>query len=159
MANAKWLFAALIGFLCSFPQLSAGQVQGNNAVFNSSGNCSGSSQCAGSSAFIDASVFGAQNTDFCAVLFNILKNVAPGTGSVIDARGLPGTTGTSMTCATGTSPWNNGSSYVKTPSTILLPAGTITTSSSWVLPWATPRIHRPSAPRSLGPIAPEESTG
>ena len=140
MANAKWLFEALIGFLCSFPQLSAGQVQGNNAVFNSSGNCSGSSQCAGSSAFIDASVFGAQNTDFCAVLFNILKNVAPGTGSVIDARGLPGTTGTSMTCATGTSPWNNGSSYVKTPSTILLPAGTITTSVSWVLPTNTKLI-------------------
>ena len=33
-------------------------VAGNNAVYNSTGNCSTSSQCAGSSAFVDAQVLG-----------------------------------------------------------------------------------------------------
>ena len=32
--------------------------------------------------------------------------------AVIDARGFPGSTGASMTCAAGTTPWNNGTTYL-----------------------------------------------
>ena len=39
--------------LLSFSMPSAAQVQGNNAVYNSNGNCNSNSACAGSSAFID----------------------------------------------------------------------------------------------------------
>jgi hypothetical protein len=91
----------------------------------------------GSSAFIDASMFGAQNTDICAVLNFILKpsnHILPATGGVIDARGLPGNTQTSMTCSI--SPWAGIPN--PPPSTILLPATTGATSivipSTWFLP-------------------------
>jgi len=140
----RTLFAAvvLIG-LCSFPMPIGAQVQGNNAICNTNSGCTLTTELTGSSAFIDASMFGGSKTDFCAVMFHILNplsHILPITGGVIDARGLPGTTGTSMTCAAGTTPWNNGSAYVATPSTILLPAGTITTSASWVLPQNTKLI-------------------
>ena len=39
-----------------------------------------------------------------------------------------------MTCAAGTTPWNNGTTFVNVPSTILLPAGTIVIPKTWVLP-------------------------
>jgi hypothetical protein len=131
----------LTGSFSLFPAEAAGQ-SGPNAVYNSSGSCSSSSKCTASPAFIDASVFGSSKTDFCAVLNGILNGTLysyPSAGAVIDARGLPGTTGTSMTCTV--SPWGSGSSYVNMPSTILLPAtggGTnvapIVIPSGWVLP-------------------------
>jgi hypothetical protein len=42
-----------------------------------------------------------------------------------------------MTCAAGTTPWNNGSTFANVPSTILLPAGTIIIPIPWVLPGYT----------------------
>ena len=106
------------------------QTAGNNAVYNSSGNCSPSSPCAGSSAFIDAFVLAGAN-DICATIHNILQ---PATYSVavIDARGI---SGSALTCAS--SPWGSGTGYLNKPSTILLPAGTIVISSTWNLPMNT----------------------
>jgi len=110
---------------------------GQDAVYNSI------SGIVGSSSFIDASTFGGIHVDICAVLYGILSSASttyPSSGAVIDARGLPGTTGTKMTCAAGTTPWNNGATFVNVPSTILLPAtgGTTPTpiiiSSPWILP-------------------------
>ena len=74
--------------------------------------------------------------NFCGVLNFILNptnHVMPVVGAVIDARGLPGNTGTSMTCAA--SPWAGITS--PPPSTILLPAGTIIIPTVWVLPART----------------------
>jgi len=45
-----------------------------------------------------------------------------------------------MTCANGTTPWFNGTGFANVPSTILLPAGTITIPSTWVLPGGTKLI-------------------
>jgi hypothetical protein len=119
----------LSSMLFTVPAAAQGS-QGQNAVFNSSANCS---QCSGSSAFFDASEFTSSGRDFCAVLNYLLVHVVRPTypsGAVIDARGLPGTTGTSMTCSA--SPWNGISS--PPPSTILLPPGNIVIPSTWYLP-------------------------
>src|SRR5271163_1650674 len=66
--------------------------------------CKSLSGCApvATPAFIDASVLGNNRTDLCAVLYNILTGFSttyPAAGAVIDARGFPGTLGTSMVCA------------------------------------------------------------
>jgi hypothetical protein len=112
------------------PVLASAQTgsQGQNAVYNANNGI------VGSGAFIDASMFGKNNTDICAVLKLVLQTVdQPPTypsGAVIDARGLPGTTGTSMTCSA--SPWAGITN--PPPSTILLPAGTIIIPGTWVLP-------------------------
>ena len=76
--------------------------------------------------------------DFCSVLNYILNSTTyPSGGAVIDARGLPGSTTTSMTCAA--SPWAGIST--PPPSTILLPAtgsgnsaNPIIISATWTLP-------------------------
>jgi hypothetical protein len=67
------------------------QIQGNNAVYNSSGNCSTSSPCAGSSAFIDASAFAFPSGTFCSVIYSILQPSAY-SAAVIDG-GWPGSWG------------------------------------------------------------------
>jgi hypothetical protein len=139
---ASGIFLAIVSLMAGrylvFPPHVAAQT-GPDAVFNSSGSCSVSSKCTPSPAFIDASVFAASGRDFCGVLNYILSpgHGYPTAGDVIDARGLPGATGTSMTCAA--SPWAGISS--PPPSTILLPAtggGTnvapIVIPSGWVLP-------------------------
>jgi hypothetical protein len=108
---------------------------GNNAVYNASGNCSTSSACAGSSAFIDAFILSnINNTDLCTTIHNILQP-ATYSAAVIDARGI---SGSALTCAS--SPWGSGSGYLSKPSVILLPAGTITTSVPWVVPGNTKLI-------------------
>jgi hypothetical protein len=118
---------------------------GNNDVYNSSGQ-------AASSAFIDASVFlgSGQNhgVDICDIVYGILSgriktSSYTNTGAVIDARGL---SGTALTCTKG-SPWSEGGVYVTqpSPSTILLPPGTITINSTWVLPNSTRVIGEGSA--------------
>jgi hypothetical protein len=124
---------------CSvFPrQLEAQGTQGQNAVCSLSTACDTSSKTVGTNAFIDASMFA--NTTICSTLYNIL--VSPSySAAVIDARGL-NSTNTNMACATGWTPWNNGSNYLSNkPSTILLPASTITTSVPWVVPTNTKLI-------------------
>ena len=136
-AVVNWTLVVLI-LACwiLFSTVAAKAQQGQNAVYYSGSPTN-------SPAFIDASVFGNSRTDICAVLNGILSSVStnyPAAGAVIDARGLPGTTGTSMTCSaspwTGTPPTGGWP-----PSTILLPAtgtGTSATpiiiSSTWILP-------------------------
>ena len=131
----------IVGYLSAFPTAASAQSQGNNAVYyqsGSSGTC-----CQGSGAFIDASVFVSAGSTFCSTLFGILNasSYPSSTGTVIDARGLNSSiSGFSMTCAAGTTPWNNGSTFVNVPSTILLPAGTIVIPVTWGLPANTALI-------------------
>lgn len=122
---------AIIGLISAFPTAAAGQA-GQNAVYNSQGNCG--SSCVPSPAFFDASQFVSipPNPDFCSVVGYVLNpahNIFPSTGGVLDARGLP-STGVKMTCAA--SPWVGIASPPK--ATILLPAGTITIQAGWVIP-------------------------
>jgi hypothetical protein len=117
--------------------------QGQNAVCSSTSVCSSNSETVGTGAFIDASMFVGNVTSptFCSVLNYVLAHVVQPTypnGAVVDTRGLPGLTQTSMMCAT--SPWGSGSDYLIVPSVILLPAGTITASVPWVLPTNTKLI-------------------
>lgn len=116
-----WLLLAVFGILLVgisvFPKVAEGQ-QGNNAVFNTSSTCS---PCTSSPAFIDASVFATKFTtpNFCSVLNYVLtpiNGIIPSSGAVIDARGLPGATGTNMTCAA--SPW---AGITNPPPTTILP--------------------------------------
>jgi len=73
--------------------------------------------------------------DICDTIYQVLHS-ASYTAAVFDARGIS----THMTCNLG-SPWfENGTGYVNKPSTILLPAGTITASIPWVLPTNTKLI-------------------
>jgi hypothetical protein len=131
------IFSVLLG-----PNKAVGQSIGNNAVYNSSGTCS--PNCAASAAFIDASISQKLNqTDLCATVYNIFKGtkgnpVYPAAGAVVDARGI---SGAALTCAAGTTPWNNGITFASVPSTILLPATgagssftPIVISTGWVLP-------------------------
>jgi len=137
MKNAKtlgsvWMVAfALVAWVSICPIHAEAQT-GDNAVYNNTGT---GTCCVQSTALVDASVFGGALKNICGVLYGIFNTVGyPPAGEVIDARGLPGS-GTSMTCPTGTTPWNNGSAYLSTVnSTILLPAGTIEIKATWVLP-------------------------
>jgi len=88
-----------------------------------------------SHAYIDASTFAVSgnNTDFCSILnaaLSALSNTTnyPGLAGVIDARGL---NPANLTCINN--PWGS----VTTPALVLLPAGTIKTNSTWVLPSGT----------------------
>jgi hypothetical protein len=135
LASGWIVFTVLViaGLLLASPTPAAAQSQGNNAVYyqsGSSGIC-----CQGSGSFIDASMFKSQATDICGVIFYIFTHGYPSSsGTVIDARGL-NSSNTTMTCAAGTTPWNNGTTFLSnTPSTILLPAGTIVIPTPWVLP-------------------------
>lgn len=104
------------------------------------GVCSSSTLCGttvGTSAFVDAFVVSTtlRSPTFCSVLsyiLNPLNSLMTSTGGVIDARGL-NSLNISMTCTA--SPWAGISA--PPPSTILLPAGTIVTTKSWILPPST----------------------
>src|SRR5215471_11452380 len=115
----------------TFPSLLQGQGDpGNNAVYNSSGNC-----CVGSTAFVDARILMGQTDTICSVIFGILQpSTYPPAGMVIDARGIGGS---ALVCAANTSPWLKNGTSINKPSTILLPAGTITIPNKWVLPGGT----------------------
>ena len=129
---SNWRISAIVAVLLGWfsattPPAAAQGSQGQNAVYNASNGI------VGSSAFIDASMFPASGRDFCGVvnwILNPAHGILPAAGGVIDARGLPGNTGTSMTCSA--SPWAGITSPPS--STILLPAGTIVISTPWVLP-------------------------
>ena len=121
----------LVCWLSAFTTYAQAQnSQGQNAVCTTGPSCS---PTIGTSAFIDASVFlkpATQGKDLCDTIFYIFTHNYPGTGAVIDARGISGAT--NLTCTHG-SPWTESTS-VGVPSTILLPAGTIVIPSAWILP-------------------------
>jgi len=132
LMEAFWPVLGIVvcGLLSGFATIAKAQGgQGENLVYNSSGTK------VGSKAFIDASTFAGNvsSPNICSVLNYILtptNNIVPSSGALIDARGLPGSTGTSWTCTN--SPWYGIST--PPPSTILLPAGTIVIPSTWILP-------------------------
>jgi hypothetical protein len=107
--------AGIVALLLIFAAIATAQ-EGQNAVYNASSNC-----CANSPAFIDASVFSSNASDFCGVLNYILLSIVKAptypNGAVIDSRGLPAT-GISMSCSN--SLWNGISSEPAV--TILLPS-------------------------------------
>jgi hypothetical protein len=112
------------------------QTTGENTVY------SGSSFVA-SPSFVDASVVVGPGgaTDICARIFSSLVTLAsaPYNGAgVVDARGI--TSSSVMTCPTGDTPWYYGGTYESTPAVILLPAGTIALSTTWLLPDRTKLI-------------------
>jgi hypothetical protein len=134
IANTIGVFTAtslvLIALAISPATLRA-QAQGNNVVCTSSTGCTAGA----SSAFIDASTFTADGSNFCSIVNYIYTNtpaIIPATGAVIDARGLNGGN-TSLNCST-TSPWSNVSIPSAPPTTVLLPAATIEIGVPWVLP-------------------------
>ncbi len=126
-AAASWLFVVTICALTVLylsSAVPAAAQTGQNAVYN------GASPVP-SPSFIDASQFANLSRDFCGVLHFVMTTGYPATGAVIDARAVPTSTPpTNMTCAA--SPWAGITN--PPPSTILLPAGTIQISTSWVLP-------------------------
>ena len=84
-----------------------------------------------------------QGVDICDIIYGILSgrittSSYTSTGSVIETRGL---SGTALTCTKG-SPWSESGVYVTqpSPSTILLPAGTIKIPTLWILPNGTKLI-------------------
>jgi hypothetical protein len=104
---------------------------GDNAVCATT-SCSGTGGIVASPAFIDASVFGTTTTDLCSKINSALGQL-PATGGIVDARGL-NSGNTAMTCAAGTTPWLQGTTFTTTPSDILLPAAEICIQSKWVIP-------------------------
>lgn len=125
----------VVGWLLVLPERGVAQVTcnsqgGNNAVW---GPCGGQTGIIGSGAFVDASRT-TQGTDICDTLYQLLRLSTTSAGTVIDARGIT----TPQTCSNGKSPWfESGTGYVSKPSTILLPAGTITIPYNWILPSGT----------------------
>ena len=144
----RFLVGIVVAAACLiWPGLPA--VAQNNAV------CTGTTQCGTplpSPSFFDASVAGILGLDICQSIRNMLTaTVYPSNmGAVIDARGLS-PANTSMTCPSGKSPWFDGTNYINKPSTILLPAGTITIPATWVLPGGTKLIGEGSQ-NPLSPI-------
>jgi hypothetical protein len=98
--------------------------KGNNTVCTGTGTIPGWAAC--SASVLDASQF--SGADVCAKIASAIAS-APAVGTVIDARGIG--SGTNQTCASV--PWN-GSGTAPNPAVILLPSGTITIPSTWVLP-------------------------
>lgn len=92
-AFAKFVIA-ILGLVCWFSAsltttAQVQKLQGQDTVYNSSG------QTTNSPSFIDASQFAQTGVDFCAVLYGILSSTTtnyPSAGAVVDARGLPGST-------------------------------------------------------------------
>jgi hypothetical protein len=126
--------AVLLTWLLVVPCVVVAQIgkgnQGNTAVYSQT------TAVQGSQAFVDASAF--SGTDLCNILYSILSGPKyQGLGLVVDARGI--TSPALLDCQSGT-PWiQNDSSPTHNPpsssiSTILLPAGTITIHTTWVLP-------------------------
>jgi hypothetical protein len=126
-----WMFARglLVLVACfSISSITAqAQQPGNKAVYNST--ClPPASPCGASTAYVDASVF-LPGSDICQKIFKALQSLPAGP-KVVDARGIT----TPASCGAGETPWLNTGTNLVVPSTILLPAGTITISSPWKLP-------------------------
>jgi hypothetical protein len=131
MIDMKWIERILIVLLAWFlasPVTSHAQMAGNKAVYDASGtNCP---PCLPSTASVDASVV--TGSDICQQIYNALQSI-PGGPKVVDARGIT----TAASCSSSETPWLKSGIYLNQASTVLLPAGTITVSSSWILPNGT----------------------
>jgi hypothetical protein len=104
-------------------------IAGNNTVYEI---CSSAATTIGSSAFVDAGAFDTNtNDDICAKIHSALGAASTVAGTVIDARGVLPSSGTTQPCVT------DPFSGITKPSTVLLPAGTITMSTAWAIPGTT----------------------
>jgi len=137
-AGAVMVLLALLSIL---PISTQAQNAGNKAVYNSN---STPTCCTYSSASIDASVF---SGDICQQIYTAVHTLqaASAAGGVVDARGIS----SNMTCGSNETPWLKSGVYLNQPSTILLPAGTITISLTWILPYSTRLIGEQTATGEL----------
>jgi hypothetical protein len=135
---SRWMIASIVLVLgwAAIPTELKAQLPGDKAAYASSQNVGGYHD------YVDASVFVAAGaacsaTDACCAIEQGLAQVNgtsnPYNGNaVIDARGiLPPGSGVNLSCSS--SPWKDISQNSASV-TVLLPAGTIPISSSWVLP-------------------------
>jgi hypothetical protein len=124
------ILAVLIVWWLTAPTTVQAQTAGNKAVITTGGAC-----CTSSTALIDASVV--SGTNICEQIYNALQSVLNTHMSpIIDARGV----NPIPACKSGETPWLQGGSNFNFSSTILLPAGTITISSAWIMPDGTKLI-------------------
>jgi hypothetical protein len=126
-SSAQPSFVALLYLVMIFcmPSLTLAQT-GYNAVWQNQ------STKIGSPAFVDATAFTSKG-DICQNINYILSNMPTSNeGLVIDARGVLPSVGNSQPCSIN--PLQNVSSLF---STILLPPGTITICTTWILPTVT----------------------
>jgi hypothetical protein len=142
----RFLFFAtamiLLGWISTSPTRALAQgcspVAGNNLVY---GNCSTQSSF-GSQSYIDVSSATTSATgDLCARIASVLATSGLKAGTVVDARGI--VPPTPLSCSSD--PFiigvnGSGQPIFAPPSVVLLPSGTITTSSSWVVPDETQLI-------------------
>jgi hypothetical protein len=146
----RYIYVVVVGLLLVLPG-HAQTYTGENAVCTSASGCTSTLP---STAFIDASAFsapaGCTSGDFCCIanqaLYN-LSTISPA-GGVVDARGV--NSGGSNSCS-GTTPYVvtvTGGHTITTPSTLLLPSGTITINTTWVLPDRTRIIGEGNNPNS-----------
>jgi hypothetical protein len=122
-------FVTMLAVLGLLSPAASAQVAGDNVVYNSA------TTMTFSNSFIDASVL--TGTDVCAKIRTALKNLQnttnyPAGAAVIDARGI--TSSSTMTCASGTTPWYDGTTFYPNAAVILLPPGTIAVNTTWLLP-------------------------
>ena len=115
------LFFGTLAVLLGLSALQAhSQAAGNNAVYKSG------TALTGSASFVDLVGANPAGIDICAKINTLLLASSFKSGMVVDARGFG--SGTSQSCTSN--PFNT----VAKTSTVLLPSGTITISSTWVLP-------------------------
>lgn len=136
------LFLALGGFAL-LSTLAQAQSTGNKTVYQCPGTGSGCSFAA-STVYVDATEFLlAYGPDLCNTINGILTHSSYPNGVVIDARGIVGTGAPATQDCDPTRPdqgnpfYNvgyNSNGVYNSPSTILLPPGTITIHRTWVLP-------------------------
>jgi hypothetical protein len=111
---------------------------GDHAVYTTGSTLTPSTAYVDVASWGNSSVQNTPTTDICTALYNVMKTMTSGPGTLLDARGI-----TSLTCNSTTilSPWYNssGSGTYLTPVglDILLPAGTITISYPWIIPTQT----------------------
>jgi hypothetical protein len=119
------LFLALPSFMMTIHVQAQCGLTGYNAIWGS--NCSGS-QNQGSFAMVDATQFSG-GTDICTRIQNSFATLPANSnyGMAVDARGVK----PPYTCTVN--PWANWPSDLP-PSLVLLPAGTIPTSTTWIMP-------------------------
>jgi hypothetical protein len=128
LSNSLLLVWFLVVSVVSQAQVQNNGNNGLNAVWQGSNNVA-------SPAFVDASAYTSQG-DICATL-NYILEYAASPGVVIDARGvLPGTI---QPCGTNPFLYRDGSKSTF-PATILLPPGTITICTTWIMPVLTKLI-------------------
>jgi hypothetical protein len=82
-AVSVFLLSFAFGFPSAFHSYASAQSQGQNDVWSASAQT-------GSSAFLDASMFGAAGADICTRIYDALQSAASASlpGIVIDARGI-----------------------------------------------------------------------